>query len=162
MWEQGYPRLSGRPEVRRAIAAKTLSSFARLDSRRRLSPRGLLNLSALLVLVETSENFLLGDQPILVFVARGVSPLLVKFVCATANFQFQVGRWRSFLGFSGIDGRRGGDLLFAGASVTRGFYAGHDRILLKKLDQSSACAEPMNAPQTRGTNREGSYIDCGG
>ena len=99
MWEQGYPRLSGRPEVRRAIAAKTLPSFARLDSRRRLSPRGLLNLSALLVLVETSENFLLGDQPILVFVARSVSPLLVKFVRATADFQFQVGRRQGFLGF---------------------------------------------------------------
>ena len=49
-----------------------------------------MNLSAVLVLIEASKNFLLGDQPILVFVARCVSPLLVKFVRATTDFQFQV------------------------------------------------------------------------
>ncbi len=39
------PRLSGGAKLRRFFASKPLSSFARLDSRGRLSPRGLRFLS---------------------------------------------------------------------------------------------------------------------
>ena len=51
------------------------SELRSLDSRGRLSPHVVLDGLSALLLVVTRQHFLLGDQPILIFVAWRVSPL---------------------------------------------------------------------------------------
>src|SRR6476646_10591860 len=115
-----------------------------------------------LLLVVTREHFLLGDQPILIFVACRVSTLFIEFIRATADLHFQVGRGRVLVGFRRVGRRHGCYLLLANASVSRGFYASHDRILLTH-SQVQQRTELMNEPHARRTpHKRGPYMDCGG
>ena len=77
MWEQGYARAAQRTGNQQCWQLNLCRASLDWTAEGGCPHMVPSKLSAVLVLIETSENFLLGDQPIFVFVAWGVSTLLV-------------------------------------------------------------------------------------